>query len=118
MLIAAVANFGLSFRRLDWLAFRTWEAAISIDCPPGIGSFDPGRVYRKDRAYGDLANIGNMPDWRQYRREEFTMDRLGFRNPSLAHGARPVGFVLGDSFTAGAGISDEDTLPQQLSGDA
>lgn len=118
MAAAAALNFALSFKSLDWLAFRTWEAAVSVGCPSGIGPFEPGQVYRKDRAYGDLANIGNMADMRQYRREEFTVDRFGFRNDRPLQDAHPVGFVIGDSFTAGAGISDDDTLPEQLTRDA
>jgi SGNH hydrolase-like domain, acetyltransferase AlgX len=118
MAAAAALNFALSFKSLDWLAFRTWEAAVSVECPSGIGPFEPGQVYRKDRAYGDLANIGNMADMRQYRREEFTVDRFGFRNDRPLQDAHPVGFVICDSFTAGAGISDDDTLPEQLTRDA
>jgi len=118
MTAAAALNFALSFKSLDWLAFRTWEAAASVECPSGIGPFEPGKVYRKEHAYGDLANIGNMADMRQYRREEFTVDRLGFRNDRPVEHQHPVGFVIGDSFTAGAGISDDDTLPEQLTRDA
>jgi len=118
MAAAAALNFALSFKSLDWLAFRTWEAAVSVECPSGIGPFEPDQVYRKDRAYGDLANLGNMADMRQYRREEFTVDRFGFRNDRPLKDAHPVGFVIGDSFTAGAGISDDDTLPEQLTRDA
>ena len=118
MAAAAALNFALSFKSLDWLAFRTWEAAVSVECPSGIGPFEPDQVYRKDRAYGDLANIGNMADMRQYRREEFTVDRFGFRNDRPLKDVHPVGFVIGDSFTAGAGISDDDTLPEQLTRDA
>jgi SGNH hydrolase-like domain, acetyltransferase AlgX len=118
MVAAATMNPALSFKGVDWLAFRTWEAAVSVECPSGVGPFEPGKVYRKQRAYGDLANIGNMADMRQYRREEFTVDLLGFRNPRSVQNERPAGFVLGDSFTAGAGISDDDTLPQQLTAEA
>jgi SGNH hydrolase-like domain, acetyltransferase AlgX len=118
MVASAALNFALSFQSLDWLAFRTWEAAVSVECPSGIGPFEPGKVYRKDHAYGDLANIGNMADMRQYRQEEFTVDRFGFRNDRPLQDAHPIGFVLGDSFTAGAGISDDDTLPEQLTRDA
>lgn len=118
MVAMALLNLALSFKPLDWLAFRTWESAVSVDCPSGIGPFEPGSVYRKERAYGDLANMGNMADMRQYRREEFTVDRYGFRNPPPVANSQPAGLVVGDSFTAGAGISDNDTLPEQLSHDA
>jgi hypothetical protein len=114
----ALLNLALSFKSLDWLAFRTWESAVSAHCPSSIGPFEPGSVYRKERAYGDLANMGNMADLRQYRSEEFTVDRYGFRNPPSVQNSQPVGFVVGDSFTAGAGNSDRDTLPEQLSRNA
>ena len=113
MLLGAVINFGLCFKPLDWLAFRGWDVAIPEN-PAGVGPFEPNRDIHIQRAYGDLAAIGNRKDMRQYREERFGVDEFGFRrvpNQRLLHSA---GFAVGDSFTAGAGVSDSQTLPAQL----
>lgn len=117
MVAGAAINFGLCFKPLDWLAFRGWEVAIP-EHPTAIGPFEPNRAIHIKRGYGDLAAIGNIRDMRQYREEEFSVDEFGFRNASNPHSLNPAGFVVGDSFTAGAGISDADTLPAQLTADA
>jgi hypothetical protein len=118
MIVAALANFGLSFKSLDWLAFRTWEVARMVEHPSGIGPFEPATIIRKEHAYGDLANLGNMKDMREYRSEEFSVDQFGFRNVRSDQLSNPVGFVVGDSFTVGAAVRDSETLPAQLTKDA
>ena len=96
----------------QWVAFREWEAALlfhSVD-----GPFAPNFAYENEKSYGDLANLGNLPSFRQYHRIVFTTDEWGFRKtPSNA--ARPTTtVVVGDSFAGGAGLSDVDTLSAQL----
>ena len=118
MIAAALVNFGLCFKSLDWLAFRTWEAAAIVEHPSGIGPFEPGSIILKEHAYGDLAGLGNMKDMREYRREEFRVDQFGFRNSHAEQASNPVGFVVGDSFTVGAEVLDSETLPAQLTRDA
>lgn len=118
MVVIVLVNFALCFKSPDWLAFRTWEVATWVNKPNGIGPFEPNRVILKEHAYGDLAGIGNMRDMRVYRREEFHVDRFGFRNLQTEPPTNCVGLVVGDSFTVGAGVSDTETLPVQLSADA
>jgi len=118
MVVLVLVNFALCFKSPDWLAFRTWEVAVWASKPGGIGPFEPNRVILKEHAYGDLAGMGNMKDMRVYRREEFHVDRFGFRNLQTERPTNSVGLVVGDSFTIGAGVSDSETLPVQLSADA
>lgn len=113
MAVAATVNLALCFLPLDWLTFRTWEAATGSLKRNAVGPFEPDSEIRNDHAYGDLANIGNMRDMRQYRREEFRVDHFGFRNSSAPH-PNSAGLVIGDSFTAGAALSDSDTLAVRL----
>jgi hypothetical protein len=94
-----------------WIAFRAWEGMHSLATE---GAFPPNAVYRNARSFGDLSNLGNLPRLRQYRQEVFSSDAAGFRNRHEA--AKPFGGILlvGDSFAAGAGVSDEDTLTEDL----
>lgn len=97
----------------DWFAFRAWEVVTRY--PLGEGHFTPNAHYLNDRAYGDLAAIANRPDWRSYHREEFTVDAHGFRQNArnVAH-TIANDLVIGDSFAAGSGLSDDETLSAQL----
>lgn len=114
------------FISYDAIAFRAWEAVTTkrlvtrmarLFRPsphPTLGIFEPNLFVEIDRAYGDLASMSNRPWMREYHRERFSTDELGFRNkgkPSDRH----VGLVLGTSFTAGSTLSDDETLPAQLS---
>jgi len=108
------------------IAFRAWEAVttrglvgwVSKLLHPAprapLGILEPARHVDIPRAYGDLASMSNRPWMREYHRERFTTDALGFRNvgsPSDPH----VGVVVGSSFTVGSTLSDDETLPAQLS---
>jgi hypothetical protein len=106
-----VADVGLRFVPPARMAHRSWEAAFVF---PRIGPFAPNMVYDNDRAYGDLPAMANLPSLRVYRREHFTTDAFGFRNTPSAQN-RPIRIiVVGDSFAAGAGLSDSETLSAQL----
>lgn len=95
-----------------WVAFRAWEVVTRY--PVGAGHFTPNAHYDNDRAFGDLAALANRPDWRVYRRETFTADASGFRqNPGPAP-ASYDGVLIGDSFGAGSGLSDHETLTADL----
>lgn len=98
---------------IDWLAFRPWEA-LQHD-KPADAPFEPSRRFECSRCYGDLANMANLPQYRIPRREVFTTDSWGFRNqPSVSE--KPVRVLLtGDSFAAGASLTDADTLAERLS---
>lgn len=110
--LLALADLGARFVPLRRLAFRPWEALRE---PAGRGApFLPGR-RAEWRPHGDLAALGGVPFPADRRREVFTTDAAGFRNSGNMSGDGPVGVVvLGDSFIAGAGLSDEDTLAARL----
>ena len=98
----------------EWVAFRAWEAVNRY--PTGAGRFTPEFDYANDHAYGDLAALANRPDWRADHSEIFTVDRFGFRqNPDPTPDARPYDdLLIGDSFAAGSGLSDDETLAVQM----
>ena len=73
--------------------------------------FHPNRQVEMD-AFGGLSYRYFAPEIRHYKRNVFTTDNHGFRNPSM--GQPPV-VVVGDSFTYGVGLSDSETFPQALS---
>jgi hypothetical protein len=85
--------------------FRPWER------------LDDGHAFRPSQtvsmeASGDLAFRLKAPAAREPRQVVFSTDAHGFRNPEPTD---PRGVViLGDSFVAGAGLSDAETLPRQL----
>ncbi len=98
---------------IDVFAFRAWETMVAEPAP--TGPFAASKSFYNPWSYGDLSSLGNFPALREYRSERFTTDKWGFRNPpALAEGAAVGMLFLGDSFGAGAGNSDEDTLPAQL----
>jgi len=97
-----------------WMAFHAWEAATLY--ATAEGDFAPNFHYANDHAFGDLANMGNLRSFRKYRREVFTTDEFGFRNPPGSGISKPPEFiVVGDSYAAGSGVSDRETLSVQLS---
>jgi len=110
--VVCLVDIGLRFMSIDPFTFRAWEALLR-DRPPGA-AFEPNRRYYNARSYGDLAALGNFPELRQYRPEQFTTDALGFRNaPEILD--EEVGAILaGDSFAVGSGVSDDETLSSRL----
>jgi acetyltransferase AlgX (SGNH hydrolase-like protein) len=97
-----------------WMGFHAWEAATLY--ATAEGDFAPNFHYVNDRAFGDLANMGNLRSLRHYRREVFTTDEFGFRNPPGIGVSKPPEFiVVGDSYAVGSGVSDRETLSAQLS---
>jgi hypothetical protein len=97
-----------------YIYFRAWDVASLF--ATAEGPFAPNFHYERDRAYGDLSNLGNLPRLRQYHTEVFTTDEFGFRNlPGEGAGEMPDAILVGDSFAVGSGVSDGDTLSVQLS---
>jgi hypothetical protein len=110
--IVCLLDVGLRFTSVEPLSFRAWEA-MSRYRPPGA-AFEPSRQYHKDRTYGDAAAMGNMPELRQYRREVFTTDALGFRNVGDLRTRGVAAIMIGDSSAVGSGVNDDQTLPARL----
>lgn len=103
------------FAPLDPLCFQAWECVTRYQEPGAI--FEANRRFESARTHGNLSNMGNLPRLREDRPQVFTTDARGFRN-APAVGSGPLdGIVLGDSFAAGYGITDDDTLAVRLSAD-
>lgn len=94
-------------------SFRAWEG-LTVHHGPTT-PFEPLARFDSPSSFGDLANMGNIRFMRVYRRETFTTDAFGFRNPvGRAESGRVSVLLLGDSFAAGSSVSDELTLSGQL----
>ena len=112
VLVCLLLDASLRFLPPRFIAFRAWEAVQATS--PGHGRFIPNMIYRNPRSYGDLANIANLPRLRQYREEVFSIDAAGYRNRGEVKKPFTGILLLGDSFTAGSGVSDSLTLSEQL----
>lgn len=94
-------------------SFRAWEGLTANNMP--TTPFEPLGRFDAPTSFGDLANMGNIQWMRVHRRETFSIDAYGFRNPpGLAESGAVSVLLLGDSFAAGSGVSDELTLAGQL----
>ena len=119
LLIATlIADIGLRLLPVQDLTFRPWEAVRRFR--PADEAFQPNRRLLKERSYGGLVALGNLPALRQYRPETFTTDAFGYRNPPLqslvSWASRGVeGLLVGSSMATGVGNSDEEILSVQLS---
>jgi hypothetical protein len=101
------------FLPLDNLSFRAWEASTRYHVP--CAPFRANVRYENDFSYGDLAAMGNLPQYRQYRREKFSTDGFGFRRNSDRSSAAAYDVLfIGDSLIVGSGVNDEETLPARL----
>jgi len=61
--------------------------------------------------------MGNLPAYRVYRPETFTTNASGFRKNPTEDTTRPPDILMtGDSFAAGCGVNDDETLTVQLEG--
>jgi hypothetical protein len=110
---ACVTDAALRFAPFDWFTFRAWEAMTHFQRWPE--PFEANKRYDQKRTYGDLAAMGNLPRYREYRSETFTTDALGLRNPPGLLKYGPASAILvGDSFAAGSGSNDNQTLASQL----
>jgi hypothetical protein len=110
--LALAADVGLRFIPTRYFAYRGWEVVSryhTADAP-----MDVNISYHNDREYGDLARMANLPEAREYRETTYTTDSDGFRNPP-GDGIAPSILIFGTSMSAGAGLSDEQTLSARLS---
>src|SRR5205085_2694165 len=84
---------------------------------PQLPRYDPG-VNLDGVTYGDLAARAGRSDWREQRRVRFVTDAYGFRNEPSGEAGRPLDLiVLGDSFGAAGGTTQEQTLTSVLARD-
>ena len=78
---------------------------------PIVGRWDPN-LRLVDRLYGDLAAVSGQAAFREYREIAFLTDQAGFRNTSVPTEADVI--VLGDSFAAGWGTTQDKVFAQLL----
>jgi hypothetical protein len=113
MAILFVCDIVGRFMPLELVAFRTFEPALRTT-PGGPGEFEPYKIVRMRRAYGDLAAMSNTWHLRQYHDEEFHVDLFGNRNGYSVFDANYAGIVTGDSFSVASGVAEADTLSGRL----
>ena len=114
LLIAVFAtDVAARFAPMEPLCFQAWECLTRYQEPGAI--FEANRRFEKAHTHGNLSNMGNLPQLRVDRPQVFSTDGRGFRNAANLTAAPLDGLVLGDSFVAGYGMSDDDTFPVQLS---
>lgn len=107
-----LTDIGLRFMPLEPLCFQAWECMARFQEPGSI--FQKNAQFRSATTHGNLSNMGNLRDQRQYRPQVFTTDAYGFRNAWNSSTQMFRGILVGDSFAAGYGVSDEETLSAQL----
>ena len=79
---------------------------------PLVGRWKPNLNIEAHDAYGDLAAMVGDPAVREVRRVEFRTDAYGFRNGPQSS---PIDvLVLGDSFPAGGGTTEEEVFARVL----
>jgi len=72
-------------------------------------------VSYEGRTFGDFAAVHGEISLREYRRVAFTTDAFGFRNDPVDNPSMPYDVImLGDSFVAGVGTSQEHIVSNQL----
>jgi hypothetical protein len=111
--LGAVLDGGTRLMPIDLFAFRAWEALL---VGGGVtGPFDANRVYANPLTHGDLARPRRFAYLRQRHLEYFSTDAWGFRNTVFEGPDSPPRWLLvGDSFGAGSGVTDRDTLASQI----
>lgn len=109
--LGLVLDLGLRALPLDYFSFRAWEA---LRVGGEAGPFRPNRRYVNPRAYGDLANLGNLPGDRAFHAETVSTDQFGFRNGAVAALGPFRAVLTGTSFSAGTEVGDDETLAAQL----
>src|SRR5580704_12428637 len=113
MLFFFLLDLVLRFVPLDPLTFRAWEAMLR-HYPNAVGPFIPSKHYHRDNSYGGVAGIGNLPVLRRYHSVDFTTDAYGFPNPPALAQGNPTGIVMGDSFSVGSELPEDQSLSAEL----
>lgn len=88
--------------------FRPWEQLTRED----TWTFTPNQRIEM-RTVGDLARVRGISALEHGRDVVFSTDRWGFRNPDRP--TVPDVVVVGDSYVAGSGMTDDDTVTARLS---
>ena len=109
ILVVSLSYFGVGLYGLLGKTpyYRPWEKVAHSD---GSGFKQNQKITML--AYGDLAFESGIMSLRVPRKIAFTTDKWGFRNE--VSNILPDVVVIGDSFVAGAGLDDSETLTSQL----
>lgn len=103
---------------LTWLALFAWSLNFK---PPDYRPWNRLRVgpfkFKPDsqvtmKVCGDLGRIKGTKELQAWRDQTFTIDHWGFRN--LGQTEKPRVVVAGDSYTAGGGLNDHETITYQM----
>ena len=83
--------------------FRAWECAGGDPWKP---------LYHFDQMiHGDLSNATGVPQLQQKRRQVFSTDEYGFRNPAGHWRSEDMDFIfLGQSFGVGSQLNDDEHI--------
>ncbi len=98
---------GFSLLRFSMPGFRPWERIYDVEAR----HFAPGRQIEMNEI-GDLGYKTWNRGLQAQRETRFSTDRWGYRNPSDI--VAPEVVVIGDSYVAGSGLSDEETVSVRL----
>ena len=94
---------------VNFFNFRVWEALRVYT----FAAFLPGPFYPHQHLVSvEEGDLGHGTAWATRTATEWWTDEFGYRNKP--GGQAPQVVVVGDSFTAGSGLTQTDTLPSQL----
>ena len=108
------ADVGLRLLPIDRFTFRAREAVNLYKDEGRLGPFAPNKRFSNPRGWGDLANLGNLPAYRERRLEVFTTNADGFRVGGPMFAGPPAAILVGDSFAICPGVPDDATLAAQI----
>lgn len=111
--VTLVLLFVVDWMFKDKIYYRLHEMQARTDWD-GFQIYEPNADITFEQRHGDLRNLAppEMEFETQSRPIVFKVDSFGFRNATDYHGQRYV--LVGDSFIAGSGNSQEHTLGVQL----
>lgn len=108
ILLAFLLDLSTRFCSIDKISFTPTEALCRFR--PPFCAFEPERRLSLDKCFGVLSL--RVPEFRQYKKQTFTSDYLGYRNSEKI--TAPAVMLTGSSYSVGFGISDDETLSARL----
>lgn len=112
LVVTGVANIALRFLPPDRIALRSWEAVTLFVTK--TGPFAAEKHYFNPGATGDLGTLANLPAYRCPHPETFTTGPHGYRRYEPGADPPAAAILFGDSFGAGASLTDGDDLCSRL----
>lgn len=111
--VTLVLIAGVHFFLREGLYYRPYEMLNTVDWD-GLPVFKKNQTVEMQQQHGDIKTLAKPEDVFeiQPRRVRYTVDSFGFRNDRDYHGQQFI--LVGDSFIAGSGTTQEDTVNAQL----